>query len=227
MNGQFPSQTILVVDNTPENIDILDGILRDNYKIKAALDGEKAIKIATGSSPPDLILLDVMMPDMDGYEVCRILKSRPETKNIPVIFVTSKGEMADESTGFAMGCVDYITKPVSAPLVKARVKSQLALYNQNRILEQKVKERTVELEHAQDVTFLGMAVLAEYRDNETGGHIMRTQHYIRTLAYKLASLPRFNKLLDSKVIELMYKSAPLHDIGKVGVPDLFFSNQDH
>ena len=117
------------MDDTPENIDVLSGILKDDYKIKAALDGERALKIATGQQPPDLILLDIMMPKMDGYEVCRRLKSRADTRKIPVIFVTAKGEVVDEHKGFEVGCVDYITKPVSPPRVKARVKTQLALYD--------------------------------------------------------------------------------------------------
>lgn len=211
--------TLLVVDDTPENIDVLDGILRKDYKIRAALNGEKAIRIATGKNPPDLILLDIMMPDMDGYEVCRVLKARSDTKTIPVIFVTAKGDIVDESKGFEVGCVDYITKPVSAPLVRARVKSQLALYDQSRSLEHMVRDRTRELLHTQDVTILGLALLAEYRDNETGGHIMRTQQYVRTLAEHLVQIPKYRRDLDGEMIELLFKSTPLHDIGKVGVPD--------
>ena len=184
---------ILVVDDTPENIDVLSGILKEDYKIKAALNGKRALKIASGAQPPDLILLDIMMPKMDGYEVCRTLKERQGTRNIPVIFVTAKDDVVDEYRGFEVGCVDYITKPVSPPLVKARVKTQLALYDQNRVLEHRVKERTRELVHTQDVTILGLAVLAEYRDNETGGHIMRTQHYVRILAEHLGKDPKFSK----------------------------------
>lgn len=219
MHGDVSRPTILVVDDTPENIDVLDGILRSDYKIKAALNGEKAIKIATGRNSPDLILLDIMMPGMDGYEVCRMLKARADTRKIPVIFVTAKGEVVDESRGFDVGCVDYITKPVSAPVVKARIKTHLALYDQNRLLEQKVKERTLELLHTQDVTMFGMALLAEYRDNETGGHIMRTKRYVRFLAVKLALIPKYSERLDEEMIDLLFKSVPLHDIGKVGVPD--------
>ncbi|MGD9826197.1 response regulator [Desulfobacter sp.] len=216
---------ILVVDDTPENIDVLNGILENEYEIKTALSGEKALKIAVASDPPDLILLDIMMPDMNGYEVCRHLKMRADTRKIPVIFVTAKGDIVDEFKGFEVGCVDYITKPVSPSLVKARVKSQLALYDQNRDLEEKVWERTRELVHTQDVTILGMAVLAEYRDNETGGHIMRTQHYVRLLAEHLAMLPKFRGMLDEEMINLLFKSAPLHDIGKVGVPDSILLKQ--
>ncbi len=219
MGEQPEKQTILIVDDTPENIDVLDGILRHDYKIKVALNGERALKIVTGKTTPDLILLDIMMPGIDGYEVCRQLKAHADTKKIPVIFVTAKGEVADEAKGFEAGCVDYITKPVSPPLVKARVQTHLALYDQNRVLERKVRERTRELAHTQDVTISGLAVLAEYRDNETGGHIMRTKYYVRALAELLAVHPRFRKFLDEEMIDFLFKSTPLHDIGKVGVPD--------
>jgi len=219
MGPDMSKQTLLVVDDLPENIDVIRGILKEKYRIIFALNGEEALSIAGGDNPPDLILLDIMMPGMDGYEVCRQLKSRADTKKIPVIFITAKGEVADESKGFEVGCVDYITKPVSPPLVKARVETHLAMYDQNRLLEQRVRARTKELVHTQDVTILGMAVLAEYRDNETGGHIKRTQHYVRTLAEHLASHPKFREFLDEEMIDLLFKSTPLHDIGKVGVPD--------
>nr|WP_320190685.1 two-component system response regulator [uncultured Desulfobacter sp.] len=219
MNEYRTRPIILVVDDTPENIDVLTGILKDEYRIKVALNGERALKVASDNNPPDLILLDIMMPGMDGYEVCRRLKGRADTCKIPVIFVTTKDDVTDEFKGFEAGCVDYITKPVSPPLVKARVKTHLALYDQNRTLEEKVRQRTRELVHTQDVTILGLAVLAEYRDNETGGHIMRTQHYVRILAEHLSVQPGFKEFLSDHMIELLFKSTPLHDIGKVGVPD--------
>lgn len=130
--------TILVVDDTPENIDILIGILGDDYKVKVAIDGPRALALVT-KSRPDLILLDVMMPGMNGYEVCKLLKQEPLTSHIPVIFVTALSEIADEAQGFALGAVDYITKPVSAPVVKARVKTHLALYDQNVYSNNKLK----------------------------------------------------------------------------------------
>ncbi|MFC1650884.1 response regulator, partial [Candidatus Latescibacterota bacterium] len=208
-------QTILIVDDTPENIDVLVGILSDEYKIKVALNGEKALQIVV-TSPPDLILLDIMMPGMDGYEVCRRLKKSAFTRKIPIIFVTAKGETKDETQGFDLGAVDYITKPVSPPIVKARIKTHLTLYDQNRILEERVIERTKELALTQDVTIHGLASLAETRDNETGGHITRTQKYVRTLAEQLMPHPKFRDYLDDETVDLLFKSAPLHDIGKVG-----------
>ncbi len=144
--------TVLVVDDTPENIDVLYGVLSQDYKVKAAPNGVKALKISQGEKPPDLILLDIMMPEMDGYEVCERLKEDERTRDIPIIFVTAKTETEDENKGFEVGAVDYIIKPISPPIVKARVKTHLALKragdalkDQNRLLEQKVKERTSDL----------------------------------------------------------------------------------
>jgi len=166
------------------------------------------------------------MPDIDGYEVCRRLKNDPVTTDIPVIFLTAKTEVEDEQKGFDVGCVDYITKPVSPPIVLARVQTHLLLKNardflkdENAFLEAEVARRTKEVQVVQDVTIMAMGSLAETRDNETGNHIRRTQHYIRVLAEKLRAHPEFAHFLDDSTIELLYKSAPLHDIGKVGIPD--------
>lgn len=202
--------TILVVDDTPENIDILVGILSSDYKIRVAIDGPKALALAQKSTP-DIILLDVMMPGMNGYEVCERLKQDPLTCHIPVIFVTALAETADETQGFALGAVDYITKPVSAPVVQARVKTHLALYDQKRLLEQQVKERTKELEETRFEIIRRLGRAAEYKDNETGLHVVRMSHYARLLAIQ-SGLP-------DKYCELIYNAAPMHDIGKIGTPD--------
>ena len=138
-------QTVLVVDDTPENITIMTEILGDFYQVKVALNGKKALSIAQSDNPPDIVLLDIMMPEMDGYEVCRILKADKSTESIPVIFVTAMTEISNEEQGLNLGAVDYITKPVSPPLVLARVKTQLKLYNQNRHLDELVQQRTREL----------------------------------------------------------------------------------
>ena len=203
--------TLLIVDDTPENIDVLRGILKQEYKIKVASNGEKALKIAQSESAPDLILLDIMMPVMDGYEVCKRLKENYATAKIPVIFVTAKGETADESLGFDIGAVDYITKPVSPPLVLRRVRTQLSLYDEKRLLDEMVKERTKELDQTrlQIIQRLGRA--AEYKDNETGMHVIRMSHYSKILA--LASG------MSEDEAELLLNAAPMHDIGKIGIPD--------
>jgi putative two-component system response regulator len=219
-------KTILVVDDTPDNITLLCGLLGDQYKNKVATNGPKALQIAFAEPHPDLILLDIMMPGMDGYEVCRQLQANPSTATIPIIFLTAKSQDEDETKGFELGAVDYITKPITPAILMARVQTHLALkqarsflQQQNDILEDQVKKRTIQLEALQDALIISMASLAETRDNETGHHIRRTQQYIRALANHLAQKPDFAAFLPAKQIELIYKTAPLHDIGKVGVPD--------
>jgi putative two-component system response regulator len=220
MKNSSSRQRILVVDDTPSNISILGETLSGSYEIVVATCGRDAIATASSLPPPDLILLDIMMPGMDGYQVCALLKESALTRHIPVIFVTAKDEVADEAKGFALGAVDYITKPISTAIVQARVATHLALYDQNRALEEKVRRRTRELANTQDVTIRSLAILAEYRDNETGGHIIRTQHYVRILAEALQDHPRFVTLLgEGEYIDLLFKSTPLHDIGKVAIRD--------
>ena len=219
-------QTVLVVDDTPDNLTLMTGLLKDAYKTKVANNGERGLRVASTHPLPDLILLDIMMPGMDGYEVCKRLKDDRLTADIPVIFLTAKTEIEDEQKGFDVGCVDYITKPISPPIVLARVKTHLMLKSakdflkdQNAFLEEEVAKRTREVQVVQDVTITAMGSLAETRDNETGNHIRRTQYYVKALAEKLRSNPKYASVLDDATIELMYKSAPLHDIGKVGIPD--------
>ena len=204
-------QIILIVDDIPENLDVLSSVLRSRYKVKAALNGERALKIAAGSQPPDLILLDIMMPEMDGYEVCRRLKDNPATAKIPVIFVTAKNQEEDETKGLALGAVDYMTKPISPPLVLARVQTHLALYDQNRILEQKVRVRTAELQQTRQEIIKRLGRAAEFKDNETGLHVVRMSHYTRLLA---ETVERGRDWSD-----LVFNAAPMHDIGKIGIPD--------
>ncbi|MCX7077406.1 MAG: two-component system response regulator [Methylococcales bacterium] len=212
--------TILVVDDTPDNLDLMGDLLMDDYRVKVANSGKKALEIIQSASPPDLVLLDIMMPEMDGYEVCTILKSSEETKNIPVIFLTAKTNTIDEQKGFEIGAVDYITKPISPAIVMARVKTHLDLHYKNVYLEKLVTQRTREIAAIQDVTIHAMASLAETRDNETGNHIRRTQNYVKLLAQHLQFHPKYTHFLNMDgVIETLFKSAPLHDIGKVGIPD--------
>jgi len=203
--------TTLIVDDVPENIDVLNSILKDDYQVKVALNGERTLKIANSDSPPDLILLDIMMPGMDGYEVCRQLKSNLSTRKIPVVFVTAKGEVEDETKGFGLGAIDYITKPVSPPIVKARVETHLALFDQNRELERKVQDRTAELNETrlQIIQRLGRA--AEFKDNETGLHIIRMSYYTHLIAQSAG--------LSEDHVDILFNAAPMHDVGKIGIPD--------
>ena len=226
MNDVLEKPTILVVDDSPDNLSLMSGLLKDLYKLKVANNGDKAIKIAQGDKKPDLILLDVMMPGLSGYEVCELLKGDPTTRDIPIIFLTAMTGADDEKKGLELGGADYITKPVSPPIVLARVKTQLQnkaaadfLRDQNAYLEKEVSERTKEVMAIQDVTILSMASLAETRDSDTGNHIRRTQYYVLALARALQSHPRFSEYLTEQNIKMLFKSAPLHDIGKVGIPD--------
>lgn len=202
---------ILIVDDTPDNISLLSEVLSPHYRVKAAINGELALKIASALETPDLILLDVMMPRMDGYQVATSLKANPATSKIPIIFVTAKSEVADEKRGFELGAVDYITKPISPPIVKARVQSQLALYNQAQHLENLVNERTQELNETrlQIIRRLGRA--AEFKDNETGTHVIRMSWFSLFLAEAIG--------LPATWCELLYNAAPMHDVGKIGIPD--------
>lgn len=218
--------TVLVVDDTPDNLALMSGLLKDRYRVKVANGGEKALRIARSGQAPDLILLDVMMPGMDGYQVCSALKSAPETRDIPVIFLTAKSQVEDEQRGLECGATDYITKPISPPIVLARVKTHLALKasadflrDKAAFLETEILKRTREIVAIQDVTVLALASLAETRDSDTGNHIRRTQHYVKVLAEQLRSHPRFTSFCTDYNIMLLFKSAPLHDIGKVGIPD--------
>ena len=218
--------TILVVDDTPENLLLMRDLLKDSYQIRVANGGERALKLAASEAPPDLILLDIMMPGIDGYEVCRRLKADPLTREIPVVFLTAKSDTEDEKRGLELGAVDYITKPISPPIVLARVRLHLALKShadflrdKSAFLEAEVARRTREVMAIQDVTILVMASLAETRDSDTGNHIRRTQNYVKALAEHLCTHPKFAAQLTDHQIDMLFKSAPLHDIGKVGIPD--------
>lgn len=218
--------TVLVVDDSPDNLSLISGLLKNIYRIKVANNGEKAIMIAQGKDKPDLILLDVMMPDLSGYDVCKILKSDPACRDIPIIFLTALTGSEDEENGLSLGASDFITKPINPPTLLARVKTQLEnkaardfLHDQNNFLENEITNRTKEIMAIQDVTILSMASLAETRDSDTGNHIRRTQYYVLLLANTLKFHPRFVDFLTEQNIHMLFKSAPLHDIGKVGIPD--------
>ncbi|MDR1242297.1 MAG: two-component system response regulator [Deltaproteobacteria bacterium] len=216
---------VLIVDDTADNITLLTYLLGAQYKNKVATSGQKALQIAF-RDPPDLILLDIMMPGMDGYTVCRELKANPKTRDVPVIFLTARSQEDDETRGFELGAVDYITKPISPPILMARVQTQISLQQarkslakHNEELEVLVEVRSRQLAGLQDSLIKAMASMAETRDNETGQHIRRTQLYMQALAERLKDLPQFKSFLNEHMITMVYKSAPLHDIGKVGVPD--------
>jgi putative two-component system response regulator len=189
---------LLLVDDEPTNLQVLRGILQADYRLLYARDGATALKLAR-EEHPDLVLLDVMMPGLSGHEVCQLLHSAPETCRIPVIFVTALSDAGDEAQGFELGAVDYIAKPVSPPVVRARVRTHLSLVRMDEL-----KASRLEI-----VQRLGRA--AEYKDNETGQHVLRMSHYAQQLALAVGMAPR-------EAEELLH-AAPMHDVGKIGIPD--------
>ncbi|OJF67928.1 two-component system response regulator [Alteromonas sp. V450] len=190
--------TLLLVDDEPVNLRVLKQLLASDYQLVFAKNGDEAIKLAT-TSRPNLILLDVMMPGLTGFEVCRLLKEKEQTKSIPIIFVTALSDEVDETEGFDAGAVDYITKPISPAVVKARVRTHLNLVRSDALLESRL----------QVVQRLGRA--AEYKDNETGMHVMRMSHYAKELALAYG--------LSEAQAEILLHAAPMHDLGKIGIAD--------
>lgn len=218
--------TILIVDDTPQNLTVLGELLQPLYRVRAANTGERALRAAGIDPKPDLILLDVMMPEMDGHEVLRRLRDNPSTSHIPVIFITAMNTTENEEHGLSLGAVDYITKPFNPAVVLARVRTQLELKqardrlsDENAWLEAEVARRMSENILIQELSVRALACLAEARDNETGLHIVRTQNYVELLARHLVEHPRFAPHLAENRLNMIVKAAPLHDIGKVGIPD--------
>ena len=226
MPEDWPRPNVMVVDDTPQNLRLLESMLRGwGYRVFCFPRGDLALK-AAARSRPDLILLDINMPGMNGYEVCKRLKADETLKEIPVIFISALNEARDRTAALRVGGVDYVTKPFQFEEVQARVATHLeltwarrALRRQDEILEEKLRQRTRDIVTPQDAMIHSLALLAEYRDNETRGHIMRTQRYVRALAAHLASHPRFQGLLDDVATDLLFRGTPLHDVGKVAVPD--------
>jgi putative two-component system response regulator len=223
--ANLSESTILAVDDTKLNLDILVSTLGEMYDLSVALNGEMALELAN-REVPDLILLDIMMPGMDGYEVLRRLKASPGTADVPVIMLSALSEMGSKSRGFQLGAVDYLTKPFELEELMARVKTHLTLARtreelrqHNDLLEQKVRERTREVLLTQQATIESMAILAEFRDPETGEHIHRVKGFVALLAHEMEEHSVYRGMFDGKYIELLVQSCPLHDIGKVGVPD--------
>ncbi len=189
---------LLLVDDEPANLQVLRHVLQEEYRLLFATDGVRALDIVRRQRP-DLVLLDVMMPAMDGYAVCEAIKADPAIAEIPVIFVSALGEAGHEARGFEAGAVDYITKPVSAPVVRARVRTHLSL----------ARAEELRATRLQIVQRLGRA--AEYKDNETGMHVIRMSHYAQLLARAVG--------MGEAWAEDLLHAAPMHDVGKIGIPD--------
>ena len=222
--------SILIVDDSPDNLSLMAGLLLNHYTVKTAIAGSQVMKIAI-TEQPDVILLDIMMPDLDGYEVCRRLKADSLTSQIPVIFLTSKTDPESEQLGMTVGAVDYIMRPVTPSILLSRVKAHFmvaanakTMRINNEYLEFEVSKRTRQMAALQNVTILALASLAETRDSETGNHLKRTQYYMELLCKYLRRQPRFTDFLSPERIQFMIQCAPLHDIGKVGIPDRILLN---
>lgn len=220
------NQTILIVDDEPANLMILSHLLRPEFQVRAVTSGQGALRAAITEPIPDLVLLDIMMPEMDGYSVLAALREHPLSRDIPVIFLTALDGACDEERGLQLGAADYVTKPIKPVVLQARVHTQLQakkmrdlLKNKNFVLETEVAHRIAENDLTQLLSIRALAHLAEMRDPETGAHILRTQGYVNCLAKALCHHPRFESILSDRYIDLLTRSAPLHDIGKVGIPD--------
>ncbi len=220
---------ILVIDNDPINPALISDLLQGLCKlVKVANDGKNALKIAYSDSPPDIILLNIKIQKIDGFEICKQLKANPSTQDIPVLFLTEKDAIIDEAYGLQIGAVDYIAKPISPPILLARVKTHLEMKamkaslqtQSNTCLENQKSKHDVEMKVTKNATIHAMAYLSETRNYVTGNHIRRTEQYVKILAEKLRFHPRFTHYLDNDtVIEWLFKTAPLHDIGNVGIPE--------
>ncbi len=217
--SRLPSkQTILIVDDVPANIKLLTERLKSEYEICFATNGPDALEIINSDNPPDLVLLDIMMPDMDGYEVCARIKENRCTQNIPVVFITAQAEGHYETKGFEIGAVDYIIKPFNHEIVRTRVRTHIslknareALENKKNTLKEKVKERTRELEETQIEIVERLGLAAEFRDEETGNHVKRMSEYCRLLGRASGYMP--------EECDVLALSSTLHDVGKIGIPD--------
>jgi len=226
MSDPAPSRpTLLVVDDTPENLALLGGLLRGSFTVRVANSGQRALQVAARAPHPDLILLDVMMPDMDGFEVLRRLRRMPGLQRTPVIFVTAMDDDSDELAGLELGAVDYIPKPVRPSILLARVRTQLELKqardqlsDRNASLEHEIARRMRENEQVKSASLHALAMLAEARDNETGNHLHRTEAYVEALLERLRRSPEHADI-DDEYCRMVARAAPLHDIGKVGIPD--------
>lgn len=217
--------TVLCVDDTPTNLFLLVELLKQSYRVKTATSGPQALQIAT-ASPPDLILLDIMMPGMDGLEVCRRLKADDGCRGIPILFLTARTDVEDEAHGLNLGAADYIHKPISPPILMARVRHHLEikkyydlLHDRNHWLEEEVSRRISQLNRMQEATIHVITSLAEFRDEETGNHIRRTQEFVRLIVDSLRKAPEHADYLTAEKTAQIVTSAPMHDVGKIAIPD--------
>ncbi len=224
---------ILIVDDTPDNLELLTGMLKQKgYRVRPAPSGRLALQ-AAHSDPPDLVLLDISMPEMDGYQVCEQMKADETLREIPVIFISALTEPLDKVKAFFMGGVDYVTKPFQIEEVHARVDTHLKIHRlqvelerHNENLEEQVRAQVKEISASQMATIFALARLAESRDDNTGKHLERVQIVCRELAIKMGENPRYGSEITDSFIENIFHASPLHDIGKVAIPDSILLKPD-
>jgi putative two-component system response regulator len=234
------THTILAIDDDPMVLDILQHALGPTYHLQLATDARAGLAMARGTQKPDIVLLDVKLPDMHGYDVCQQLKHDPATFDIPIMFLSSHSDVDNITRGLEMGAVDYVSKPVKLPVLMARLKTHLRLREANHLLmdqnahleslvrarthaletrTEELQQRSAELQMSQDLTIMALGSIAETRDNETGNHIQRTRSYVQVMCHSLSQLEAYRtRISDAEWTEII-KSSPLHDIGKVGIPD--------
>lgn len=234
------ANTILAIDDDPMVLDVLERALGPDYQLQPARNAQQGLAMARRHPSPDIVLLDVKLPDMHGYEVCRALKQDPITEDIPIMFLTSHSDVENITRGLDLGAVDYISKPVRLPILMARLKTHLRLREANHLLKdqnahleslvsirtraletrtEELQQRSAELQMSQDLTMMALGSIAETRDNETGNHIHRTRSYVQVMCGSLSGLALYRQKMDQPKWTEIIKSSPLHDIGKVGIPD--------
>ena len=228
---------IVIIDDSKASADLISGFLGDGYIVESYTDSREGLNRMENNPVPNLFLLDVQMPHIDGFTLCERIKKSPRTQKIPVIFITSLGDTRNETLGLKLGADDYIVKPLNPGLTRVRIKQQLELQkarkelqNQTRELEKQVQARTLETNLVQDVTIECMATLAEKRDNDGGLHITRISDYIKILSIQLVINGHFPELDPERnpgYINMIAKSAMLHDIGKVGIPDSILQKKEN
>ncbi|WP_239061125.1 HD domain-containing phosphohydrolase [Desulfovibrio sp. JC022] len=201
---------VLIVDDNNLNIDLMVEVLKDQYSLQVALDGQRCLELLENFTP-DIILLDVMMPGMDGYELCRRLKSNSVTAKIPVIFITARTQEDNEAKGFACGAVDYIAKPISPPVLQARVATHIELSRKQSAFEERINRQVLEIRNSQEDAVFMLGTAGHYNDDDTGVHIWRMADYSKALA-KAVLWP----VEQQRMIQL---AASMHDTGKIGIPD--------
>ena len=211
--------TVLVVDDSEDVRNLFFAALKNDYEVRLAGSGTEALAMADTEPVPDVILLDVQMPSPNGYDVCAQLKANPALCDIPVIFVSARTDVKDQGKGLALGAVDYITKPFSTPLVLARLRNHLALYDQRRALEDQVRQRTEELQNTRRQIIRRLSRAMEYREGGLTHRVLRVSHYVKLLATQID--------MDAEMIEIVFEAVPLYDIGKIGVPDYILLKTDH